>query len=109
MDITPLVPKEKNLITAYGEDYIIVQENKYTIPLIITPDKLILEQVSFNQLEKILPMAEVVIIGHKQKQMRLINIKAEVMSFGAACRTYNVLLTEGRDVVCLLCDTMSHP
>ncbi len=101
MDVTPLVPKGKNLISAYGNDYIIVNQRKYLTPLIIAPDQLILEVKDFTQFDELLLEPEILLIGHHQVQMK-VKIKAETMSFGAACRTYNVLLTEGREVACLL-------
>ena len=104
MDITPLVPSGKNLISAYGDKYIIVRGEKYFAPLIITPSQLISEVKDFAQLDGLRVSPEIILIGHNATQLRFNGIKAEVMSFGAACRTYNILLTEGREVACLLMD-----
>ena len=97
MDITPLVPKGKNIITAYGINYVIVNGNKYLAPLVITPDQLLLEA----SLEDLDVQMEVLIIGSSKTKPDH-DLKAEIMSFGAACRTYNILLTEGRAVACFL-------
>lgn len=102
MDITPLVPNGKNIISAYGKNYVIVNSKKYSAPLIISPDQIILDALSYQQLDLLSKKPEIILIGHHLKQMKVLDIKAEAMSFGAACRTYNVLLTEGRDVACLL-------
>ena len=105
MDVTPLVPKGKKLITAYGKDYVVIGQKKNYIPIIVTPDKLILEVESIEQLESLDPKPEIILIGSDKERKRL-DIKAEIMSFGAACRTYNVLLGEGREVALFLCNEM---
>jgi len=101
MDVTPLVPKGKKLITAYGKDYVVISQKKYYAPIIVTPDRLILEVEGIERLESLDPKPEIILIGYDGEKKRL-DIKAEVMSFGAACRTYNVLLGEGREVALLL-------
>jgi uncharacterized protein len=102
MDITPLVPKGKNLISAYGKYYIIINGEKYFAPLIASPDQLILDAKDITQIQELNIKPEIIIIGSDLKQRRDFDIKAEFMSFGAACRTYNILLTEGREVACFL-------
>jgi uncharacterized protein len=103
MDITPLVPSGKNIISAYGKNYVVVNAKKYYVPLIISPDQIILDASEYKQFELLNKMPEIIIVGHNLKQMRRnIEVKAEFMSFGAACRTYNILLTEGREVACML-------
>jgi uncharacterized protein len=102
MDITPLVPKGQNLISAYGKNYVVINGQKYVAPLIISPNQLILNTRDLSQLSKLDTKPEIILIGHHLKQMRVTEIQAETMSFGAACRTYNILLTEGREVACIL-------
>ena len=102
MDITPLVPIGKNLITAYKDDYVVINGKKYYAPIIISPNQLILNATDFKQFDELEIKSEILLIGHHLKQMRVNNIQAETMSFGAACRTYNILLTEGRQVACFL-------
>ncbi len=108
MDITPVVPKNKYLINAYGNDYVILNEKKYSLPLLITPDKIISSPLALEILASLVIKPEILLIGHQLKQMRLssdyilefekLGISYETMSFGAACRTYNVLLAEGRNI-----------
>lgn len=102
MDITPLVPSGKNIISAYGKNYVVVNGEKYYAPLIISPDQIILDASEYKQFELLNKKPEIIIVGHNLKQMRNTEVKAEFMSFGAACRTYNILLTEGREVACML-------
>ena len=108
MDITPIIPKGKNLINAYGNDYVLINEKKYSLPLLITPDKIISNPLELELLISLAIKPEILLIGHQLKQMRLpmdsslylekLSISYETMSFGAACRTYNVLLAEGRNI-----------
>ncbi len=108
MDITPIIPKGKNLINAYGSDYVLINEKKYSLPLLITPDQIISGPLELELLISLAIKPEILLIGHQLKQMRLLKehvlyleqlgISHETMSFGAACRTYNVLLAEGRNV-----------
>ena len=108
MDITPLVPKNKNLIHAYGKDYVLIKQQKYSSPILITPDQIILNFFDLKTLNQLISKPEILLIGHHQQQMRLpsesilylnqLHVSGETMSFGAACRTYNILLTEGREV-----------
>lgn len=104
MDITPLVPANKNLIQAYASSYIVIKGEKYMLPIVISPDQIISEFDISNPFLKLNNPAEIFLIGNKDNSflVDLEEIKAEVMSFGAACRTYNVLLTEGREVACFL-------
>lgn len=108
MDITPVIPKGKNLINAYGSDYVIINERKHPLPLLITPDKIIPSPLELGILSSLTIKPEILLIGHQLKQMRLnidyakyleeLKISYETMSFGSAYRTYNVLLAEGRNI-----------
>lgn len=103
MDITPLVPKDKNLIDGYGKGYILLSQKKYYAPIIISPDQLILDVRNYNEFLKLDNKPDILIIGSDSQINRpTLEINAEIMSFGAACRTYNILLTEGREVACFL-------
>lgn len=104
MDITPLVPANKNLIQAYASSYIVIKEKRYYIPIIISPDQIIInpdDEYSFKELNNI---PEILLLGYTNGKLPIKrpDINIEIMSFGAACRTYNILLTEGREVACLL-------
>lgn len=103
-------------IKAYDSSQIQIAELIYTKSLIISANQLIsdwpvtaLNEVTLATLEpffKIQP--DVIIIGHHGNQHSLTTdlqitlsqkrIGIECMALGAACRTYNLLLSEGRTV-----------
>ena len=107
----------ENLITAYSEQSISVNNQRFEHSLIVAPTQLIsdwktsaFKQLQESDFEKIASLnPEVVLLGTgKQHQFihpRLIkalteaNIAVECMSTDAACRTYNILMSEGRKVV----------
>jgi uncharacterized protein len=106
----------QNAFTAYGEGYVSVNAIRHTSNLVVLPDRLIPDwtQASFATLKvtdfELLASldAEIVLLG-TGKQLRfprpellrpLIQAQKglEVMDIQAACRTYNVLVSEGRKV-----------
>lgn len=111
---------EQYSIRAYTDTNVTVNEDIYTQPLIITAEKLIsnwsahcfaeLETSHFLELEDL--DVEILLLGTGQQQRfpspRLFielqerGIGIEVMSTPAACRTYNILLAEGRAVAAAL-------
>ena len=110
----------ENLITAYSEQSISVNHQRFEHSLIVAPTQLIsdwktsaFKQLQESDFEKIASLKpEVVLLGTgKQHQFihpRLIkvlteaNVAVECMSTDAACRTYNILMSEGRKVVAAL-------
>lgn len=100
MDITPLVAKNKNIIQAYGNGYIVIKNARYLAPLAVSADE-IFYQYNVNNISDLSNLYEIVLIG-ADRDLRVTERRMEVMSFGAACRTYNVLLAEGRKILCLL-------
>jgi uncharacterized protein len=116
-----LTTAENNyLITGYGDDFIAVNKQKYAQNLIVLADKLILDwQASdfanlnaahFDILIELKP--EVVLLGtgvkHQFLHPKIVqkltenNIPLECMTTAAACRTYNILMSEGRIVAAAL-------
>ena len=110
----------QNTVTAYGEGYVSVNAVRYNSNLVILPDRLITEWTTarFDTLgvadfELLAALdAEIVLLG-TGNQLRFPRpellqplIKAqkglEVMDIQAACRTYNVLIGEGRRVAAAL-------
>jgi uncharacterized protein len=109
----------QNLIRAYAPGSVTVNSTAYSRSLIVTPETLTdwppagfddLMAVHFEMLAGMRP--EVVILGTGVKLRfpppRLTralveaNIGLEVMDTGAACRTYNILMGDGRRVVAAL-------
>lgn len=104
----------QNVITAYGEDHIQVNGTRYQHSLIVLPEQVLRDWPvpSFEQLlaEHFLPLLEqrpeIVLLGtgsrhrfpHPALYGALIQagIGVEIMNTGSACRTYNILVSEGR-------------
>lgn len=105
-----------NTINAYGEDGITVNGQPVHVSCIVTPDTLLAPWApsSIDTLTEadVLQLVEagcpLVLLGTGKRQqfppMALLRplidrrIGVEIMDSGAACRTYNILVTEGRQV-----------
>ena len=116
--------ENNNLITAYGESYIEINKQRYPHSLIVTPQKLMTDwhvtdfsNLTEDDIAKIAALdqdvsAEVVLLGTgkthrflhpKISQLLTKNgIPLECMTTAAACRTYNILMSEGRNVTAAL-------
>ncbi len=111
-------PEGLNLFTGYGNDYVNINGQRYAAPsLIVTPDEIIEDwrvgnfaQLNENHFQALLALKpEIALLGtgttlrfpHPRLSACLTNagIGLEVMDTGAACRTYNILVAEGRHVV----------
>jgi uncharacterized protein len=109
----------QNLIRAYAPGSITIHDKAYSRSLIVTPQTLAdwppasfadLLATHFEMLAELRP--EVVILGTGVKlrfpppsltrALVEANIGLEVMDTGAACRTYNILMGDGRRVVAAL-------
>jgi uncharacterized protein len=105
-----------HLVRRYGNGEIVVGEMSLTRPLIITPQRLVLDwnatsfqELAEPQLAALFALeARVVLLGAGDTQMfagaqvrerfRARGIALECMTLGAACRTYNILASEQRPV-----------
>lgn len=115
----------QNLITAYTHEAISINHRAYSSNLIVLPDTLItnwtsvsnltltldnLTEIDFTRIIALKP--EVVLLGTGKthqflhpKTSRLLathGLYLECMSTSAACRTYNILMSEGRKVAAAL-------
>jgi uncharacterized protein len=116
-----LTTAENNyLITAYDEKFIEVNKQRYQQSLIVMPQQLNdnwlvqdfanLTEAQFTQITELNP--EVVLLGTGKKHQFLHpkiyqiltqkGIPLECMTTAAACRTYNILMSEGRNVLAAL-------
>lgn len=109
-----------NLFTAYGEGYVAVNHEKYEQNLILLPDSLrpgwstaTVETLGEADMQTLLDLGvEIVLLGTGNRLrfpagalMRPFapaGIGLEVMDLQAACRTYNILASEGRQVAAAL-------
>lgn len=112
--------ENNNLITAYSESGIEINKQRYMHSLIVMPKQLItdwnvedfshLAEQDFTKITNINP--EVVLLGtgvkHQFLQAKFYQsltekaIPLECMTTAAACRTYNILMSEGRNVLAAL-------
>lgn len=121
MDITPLIPEGRKVIESYGANRFQVSQETYTGSIIVTPHQVLSWDVkdfsevtpeSFAELTAPETRPEIVLIGCGSRMqlvpsevrihLKTFGIAVEPMDTGAACRTYNVLLGEGRRVAAAL-------
>jgi uncharacterized protein len=120
MDVTPLVDSGKQVIQGYGPGKFRVSGRVLEGAILIRPDSVrpweatataALTPDDFAPLFEGVPVA-ILLLGcgvvvspppsGLRKALREKGVVLEVMDTGAAVRTYNVLLTEGRDVAAAL-------
>jgi uncharacterized protein len=110
----------QNMITGYGDGFVSINTQRYNSSVIVTPNRAVTEwsarefaalrAADFQALIDLHP--EIVLLGTGERQqfprpefMRMFaeaRIGFEAMDSRAACRTYNILMSEGRDVVAAL-------
>lgn len=116
----------RNTFTAYGTGYVAVNGVRYESSLVVLPDKVIddwdvasieaLTQDSVAELARLKP--ELVLLGTGDSLqfpdsslltiLLAAGIGTEVMDTRAACRTYNILAQEGRNVAAALVIPATH-
>ena len=110
----------RNLFTGYGPGWIEVNRKRHESSLVVSGDRLVVDwplrsvdEIGADHLAAILELKpEIVLLGTGRTfifpdRARLAPLYAarvgvEVMDTPAACRTYNILLGEGRNVVAAL-------
>ena len=110
----------KNAITGYGTGYVLVNQARHERSIVVTPDQIVTDwpastfaDLTAEHLAALLPLgAEVILIGTGPRQAfprpeilaPLIRARVgyEVMDVHAACRTYNILVSEERKVAAAL-------
>jgi len=124
MDLTPLVSPDKQVVESYGKDGFRVSGVTHRGGIIIFPDKTL--DWSAGEMVDVTPEAlapviersgteravEVMLLGcgarmrlvppQLRAAFRLHRVVIDEMDSGAACRTYNVLMAEGRRVAAAL-------
>lgn len=113
-------PGESYAIRSYQAGQVIINDQAYTESLVLAPTQLItdwppqsadeLTEADFDLLAELKP--DLVLLGTGEKQvfpplslyapLLQQNIAVEVMNTGAACRTFNILASEGRQVIAAL-------
>jgi uncharacterized protein len=109
-----------NTVTGYGADYVEINKVRHPGSVLVLPDTPVIpwpvstfEQLSAEHFAMLIEAApEVVVFGSGERlrfpHPRLTAVLAaqrigvETMDFKAACRTYNILMAEGRKVAAAL-------
>lgn len=111
-----LATSRLNLITGFGTDHIIIQSKKIDSAHVISPNEIVswgidsFSEITVDHLAVICDLKpEVIILGTGEKHIipeksllkALVEtgIGFEVMKTPAACRTYNILVSEGRRAI----------
>ncbi len=124
MDVTPLVRKGQQIIQSYSGGVFKVSGQVYDHAVIVSPDES--SKWSVGDVTDVSGLTEehfsvfidqsddidVLLLGTGadiaflsadiRRSLRKQGLLVEMMDTGAACRTYNVLMAEGRRVVCAL-------
>lgn len=113
-------PSSRNLVTGYGAGYVAINHRHYEASLILLPDRIVetwsagsFEALAERDFEAILALEpEVLLLGTGERQrfpapgllrpLIEVRIGYEVMDLPAACRTFNILMAEGRRVAAAL-------
>lgn len=120
MEFNLEVPDNQFFIRSFGEEGIRVHKNCFTGPFIISGQRIVpewavktIDDLNEENLQPIFDLQpEVILLGTGKTQFFLPpttqkyffrrGLGFEVMTTEAACRTFNVLVTEGRHVVAAL-------
>ncbi len=121
MDITPLIKGDRKIINSYGAERFVVSGKEHANSIILSPitvngwnmpSPFVWNEDIIEQLMLAAKDAEVVLVGTGKNTLpmpskwrslfREKRISLDVMDTGAACRTYNVLLSEERRVIAAL-------
>ena len=113
-------PTGRNAFTGYGQGYVEVNRARHTQSLVVAAERIVadwpaasIEGLTADHMAAIVELSpEIVLLGtgaalrFPEPQLLAPLYKAgigvEVMDTPAACRTYNILLGEGRNVVAAL-------
>ncbi|MBU6272826.1 MAG: Mth938-like domain-containing protein [Betaproteobacteria bacterium] len=120
MKMQSLVDPALNTLTGYGAGYVEINRVRHAGPVLVSPqgevrawalsDWAALSTADFEAMLALAP--EVVLLGTGSRQrfahprlhacLSAARIGLECMDTGAACRTYNILMAEGRRVLAAL-------
>jgi uncharacterized protein len=122
MDITPLIKQGQQVIQSYAGGRFRINGQIFAHAVIVFPNQTLVWDVpldfndlavsDFNPLIPALGYLDIILLGtgktmmflpvSLRKSLKDQGLSLDVMDTGAACRTYNVLMAEGRRVACAL-------
>lgn len=123
MDVTPLIPAGRQIIESYGEGRFRVSGTVIEGSILVFPERTLqwpvggLDALTAESLDEVSRAGEagavtLLLLGcgvrmapvpaALRQRLRAAGVVIEPMDTGAACRTYNVLMAEGRQVAAAL-------
>ncbi|BBK30901.1 uncharacterized protein EDC65_1661 [Stella humosa] len=120
MAVQPAAPVDRQVIQGYGTGRFRVNGIEHAGSIIITPAAVVpwsatdarLDDATIDEILRAAAGAEVLLLGAgsrivllppaQRQALRAAGLVVDVMDTGAACRTYNVLMMEGRLVAAAL-------
>ncbi len=120
MKLHPHRPSALNTVTGYGDGYVEINAQRYQSAIVLMPERPVeawpvegFDGLSAGNFAALLAMQpEIVLLGTGPRQrfphprltgaLAAARIGLEAMDTGAACRTYNILMSEGRQVLAAL-------
>lgn len=128
MDVTPLIARDRQVVQSYSGGAFRISGKIYDHPVFLFPQ--FVERWSFSEDVSELDVSDfsalfphknnldVVLLGTGNRMqffapvlkesLKREGLMVDAMDTGAACRTYNVLLAEGRRVACALIPTQKE-
>ena len=124
MDVTPLVKEGQQIVQSYADGVFKISGQQYEGAVFVAPDSTTpwkadnFDNLSLENFQPLIDKADeidVLLIGTGEtfqfmdvalkNQLSESGLPVDSMDTGAACRTYNVLMAEGRRVVAALLPT----
>lgn len=123
MDVTPLIPAGRQIIESYGEGRFRVSGTTIEGSILVFPERTLpwpvdrIDALTEESLETVVQAGQagtvdILLLGcgsrmapvpaALRQRLREAGVVIEPMDTGAACRTYNVLMAEGRQVAAAL-------
>jgi uncharacterized protein len=121
VDLTPLIPQGRQVVEGYGPSHFRVSGQVYESPILVLPGRTLawpvtaFEEITVESLQPVIDSAgevDLLLLGTGPRlrpppaglraALKAAGIAIEAMDSGAACRTYNVLMAEGRRIAAAL-------
>ncbi len=121
LDISPVDFEGRNIIQSYGNGKFQISDKKYDHSVLVFPDQIIpwspidTNNLIVDDFKKVLtvgPIVELLLLGcgkttwflplPLRDELKEMGLVLEPMDTGAACRTFNVLLSENRRIAAAL-------
>jgi uncharacterized protein len=107
-----------NVVTRYGDGYVVVNQQRFERSLVLMPEHLLTEwegvtyeTLAVQHMEALAALDQEIILLGTGNRLRfpsrdilrpMAGKGLEIMDVQAACRTYNILMAEGRKVAAVL-------